>query len=101
MRILHILPYARHGSTARELGLLMAASRSAFDKVSVCCLGGDGPTVTQWRDAGAEVVLLNWRRWLNPRPLLKLAAHIHCEQPDTIYAWGLEALRAIRLAAPQ
>jgi glycosyltransferase involved in cell wall biosynthesis len=101
MKVLHVVPHARHSGIARELDMLLTAPTFALDEVSVCCLGGDGPAVTQWRDAGAQVILLNWRRWLNPRPLWDLAAHIRCGQPDTIYAWGLESLRAIRLAAPQ
>jgi glycosyltransferase involved in cell wall biosynthesis len=101
MKTLHVVPHSHRSGISRELELLLL--EACFDRqcVRVACLGGNGPTTTRWRAAGLEVETLAWRRLLDLRPLLTLAAQVREFQPDVIIVWGLEALRAVRLAAPK
>ena len=96
MDILHIVPHGNWSGITRELDLLLAAHPAP-----VCCLGADGLATQKWRAAGAQVDVLNWRRWLDPQPLWTLACRIRHLQPRLIHVWGLAALRGVRLAAPR
>jgi glycosyltransferase involved in cell wall biosynthesis len=101
MKTLHVVPHAHRGGISRELGLLLADACFDPKSVRVACLGAKGPATASWRAAGLEVETLAWRRWLDPRPLWTLAAQVREFQPDIINVWGLDALRAVRLAAPK
>ncbi len=96
MDILHIVPHGGSSGISRELDLLLA-ERPAH----VCCLGADGLAAHKWRTGGIQVDVLNWRRWLDPRPLWALASRIRLLQPRLIHVWGLAAPARVRLAAPQ
>jgi glycosyltransferase involved in cell wall biosynthesis len=79
MQTLHVLPhYSQPGGHARELRLLVDGGAA------------DGP-----------VICLDRRRALDPRLLWRLAVRVRELRPDVIHAWGLAALRAVRLAAPR
>jgi glycosyltransferase involved in cell wall biosynthesis len=101
MKVFHVIPHAGHCGISRELDLLLTTTSCAPCDIRVCCLAGDGPVTQSWRAAGVNVEVLNWRRGLDPRPLWTLAAHLREWRPDVIFAWGLEALRSVRLAAPK
>jgi glycosyltransferase involved in cell wall biosynthesis len=116
MKVFHVIPHAGQGGINRELDLLLTAPlfpnrgegglgsdppRLGVSDLRVCCLAGDGPATLRWRGMGGNVAVLNWRRVLDPRPLWMLAAHLREWRPDVIHAWGLESLRAVRLAAPK
>jgi glycosyltransferase involved in cell wall biosynthesis len=101
MKVLHVAPHLLPGSLTRELDLLLTGQPSLPLDGQVWCLGADGPASSRWRAAGVPVDVLGWRRWLDPRPLWALAGRLRELRPDVIHAWGMAALRAVRLAAPQ
>jgi glycosyltransferase involved in cell wall biosynthesis len=101
MKVFHVIPHAGPCSISRELDLLLTAPFVDRSDLRICCLAGEGPATLRWREAGVNFEVLNWRRGLDPRPLWTLAAHLRAWRPDVIHAWGLEALRAVRLAAPK
>jgi len=91
MRTLHVLPHLEPSGAARELRLLLTHGDA---QAHVCCLGDAGPALD---GVAAPVEALGWRRALDPRPLWALAGRIREWQPDSICAWGLAALRIVRL----
>jgi glycosyltransferase involved in cell wall biosynthesis len=101
MKVLHVVPHLNPSSMSRELDLLLTVEQCLPLELRVCCLGDAGPASVAWRAAAVTVDGLGWRRWLDPRPLWALAARIREFRPDVIHAWGLSALRAVRLAAPK
>jgi glycosyltransferase involved in cell wall biosynthesis len=92
MGILHVLPHLGFSNAARELRMLLRPGDS------VCGLGPSGPALATLRKTGAIVECLGWKRWLDPRPLWRLARLIHDWQPDLIHVRGLAALRVVRVA---
>jgi glycosyltransferase involved in cell wall biosynthesis len=89
MNILHVVPDLDRGSLRRELALVLGGSSPAV----VCALGG-GPDLE-----GVRCERLAWGRTLDPRPLWRLGRLLRERSPDVVHAWGLDALRAVRLAA--
>jgi glycosyltransferase involved in cell wall biosynthesis len=77
MKTLHVVPHLNLGFIRRELDLLLATQL----------------------DSAVEV--LHGRNWFDPRRLWTLAGRLRDIRPDVVCAWGLPALRAVRVAAPK
>jgi len=95
MKALHVVSSRSAADCPGELRLL--AMRAPATN-TVCILGSAHP---DWPAQSANVETLCWRHWLDVAALWRLRRLIQCLGPDMICAWGVDALRAVRLAVPR
>jgi glycosyltransferase involved in cell wall biosynthesis len=96
-RILSLIPNFEFNGAARQLTLLASALPRDRFTVRVCVLGRAGRWAEELRRAGVEVEVFDWRRWIDPQPLLALRRSLTTFRPDVLHAWGLPALRILNL----
>jgi len=95
LRVLLVVPNLHYNGTARQAALLAAGLARQGGTVRVCALGGPAPWVESLRQAGVEVDLLGWTRWLDLAPFLRLRRLLGSYRPDVIHVWGPLALRSL------
>jgi glycosyltransferase involved in cell wall biosynthesis len=98
VKILHVIRGLDYHGTARQLVLLVRRLPRAEVESLVCVLAGPGPLLGELKTGAIQVEALNWRRWLDPRPLWELRRLLWEYQPSVVHVWGQEALRVFRLA---
>jgi glycosyltransferase involved in cell wall biosynthesis len=98
VKILHVIRGLDYHGTTKQLVLLVRGLPRAEVESLVCVLNGPGPFLGELKAAGIRVEVMNWRRWLDPRPLWELRRVLWEYQPGVVHVWGQEALRVFRLA---
>ncbi len=97
-RVLFVLPSLEYGGAARQATLLAKGLPRDRFLVEVCVLGSMGPWREELTEAGIAVTSLDWKRWLDMRPLASLRQRIRHFRPDVIHAYKPSALRAVAAA---
>jgi glycosyltransferase involved in cell wall biosynthesis len=99
--ILHIITALNRGGAENHLADLVHGQLAAGHRVGVAYLKGDGWWAEALRRAGAEVVALGMRRWIDPLALARLVSATRAFRPTVIhghltpaepYAWAVHAL---------
>ncbi len=98
MNIFYLIDDLRYSGLARQASLLASALPRDRFAVRVFTLRPDAPWSQMLREAGVAVESANWRRPLDPRPLLALRRATRGAEPDVIHVFGLPALRALAAA---
>lgn len=96
-KVLLVIPSLGYHGSAKQLSLLAAGLPRDQVQVQVCVLGRVGPFGEQLRAAGVIVDALDWVRPVDVVPLLRWRRLVQQLRPDVIHAWGLLALRVVRL----
>lgn len=94
--LLFLHDLAPFGAERVALGIARHVDRSAFD-VTACSFAGDEALAPEFRAAGAEVVALRARRFLDLRAWLRLARLILSARPDLIQTNLAELSIPVRL----
>ena len=97
-RVLFVIPDARHGSTATQLGLLARWLPPERFACRVAVLGTGGPLLRTLTAAGVPVDVLGWTHAWDGRPLWRLRRLAQAFQPDVVHLWRPAALRAWAVA---
>ena len=92
MKILHVVPHWR--LKRHQPGTGPAAGRAAA-RTFRCLVAPTAGCATRGVPAGIQVDVLNWQRWLDPRPLLALARAFAELQPrcDSCLGPGVHCVR--------
>jgi glycosyltransferase involved in cell wall biosynthesis len=98
VKILHVIRGLDYHGTTRQLVLLVRGLPRAEIQSLVCVLGGPGPFLGELKAAGIPVEVMNWRRWLDPRPLWQVRRLLREHRPDVVHVWSRDTLRVFRLA---
>lgn len=103
MRILHVITALNRGGAENHLADLVRGQLAAGHRVGVAYLKGDGWWAESLRTAGADIVELGMRWWLDPRVLRRLIAAVRRFRPEVVhghltpaepYAWAAHAFAA-------
>jgi glycosyltransferase involved in cell wall biosynthesis len=94
-KVLLVIGDLDYNGNARQLTLLArACTPLGRFAVRVIVLGGESPWVNELRSAGVNVLVLGWKRPIDPRPILALGQRLREFDPDVVHAWGRPAVRA-------
>lgn len=99
MKVLYLIDSLGYHGSARQLHLLASTLASQGVSVEVCCLGPETPWSESLRQAGVDVHVLGWTRWLDFNVYLHLRAILRAAAPDVVHVWRMPALRALAIVA--
>jgi glycosyltransferase involved in cell wall biosynthesis len=99
MKVLHVIDNLNLANT-RQIMLLAPALAKAGCTFEICCLGAGGLQLEELRRAQIPFDVLGWTRWLDATAAWKLRTRLRGGH-DIVHVWGLAALRAAAVLAPQ
>ncbi|HMC66595.1 MAG TPA: glycosyltransferase [Gemmataceae bacterium] len=97
-RILFLIPSLQYSGTAKQATLLACQLPQDRFETCVAVLGAAGPLTEPLVSAGVHVERLGWKRFFDVTPFWWLRRLVKEFQPDVIHAWGVQSLRALRIA---
>jgi glycosyltransferase involved in cell wall biosynthesis len=98
-RILLVIPNLTPGWIAKQVALIVPALQGGAWDPCVCVLGRSGPFAAPLRSAGVPVEVLDWHRWVELLPAMRLRRLVRTLRPRLIHAWSASSLLAVRLLA--
>ena len=97
MKVLHVIPNLDFGNAAKQLTLLVPALAASGIQCRVAVISGKGPFAQVLESANVAMDLLDWKRWIEPQPFLRLRQIIQDFSPEIIHCWRRESIRVLAL----
>jgi glycosyltransferase involved in cell wall biosynthesis len=98
MKVLHLIPDLEYGNAAKQLSLLAPALAASGVECRIVVMSGKGPLAEPLQLADINLEFLNWKRWIDFKPLGRLSRWIADYSPDIIHCWRRESVRCLALA---
>jgi glycosyltransferase involved in cell wall biosynthesis len=97
MKVLHLIPDLDFGNAAKQLTLLVPALAASSIQCRVAVISGRGPFAPAFEAANVTLDFLDWTRWIEPQPFLRLREIIQSFSPEIIHCWRRESIRVLAM----
>jgi glycosyltransferase involved in cell wall biosynthesis len=97
MKVLHLIPNLDFGNAAKQLTLLVPALAASGIHCRVAVMAGKGPFTRALESANVALDFLDWKRWIEPQPFLRLRQILQRFSPDIIHCWRRESIRVLAI----
>src|SRR4051794_21891656 len=100
MNVLHIASHLTFSGSNKELAALAVDQQRRGHRARVCCLGASGPWAGRLEANRVSVVVLDWKRWFDVKPLWQLREILGAQDVEVVQIWGPAALRWVGIVKP-
>jgi glycosyltransferase involved in cell wall biosynthesis len=97
MKVLFLIPNLDFGNAPKQLTLLVPALAASGIQCRVAVMTGRGPFAQVLEAANVPLDMLDWKRWVEPQPFLRLREIIQSFSPEIIHCWQRESIRVLAL----